>query len=103
MLSWLFETFCGYRTTKIRASLWQRAPSQAPAAGRVNARTGYGESEQLQRGELKESLLLQHMREVALDYQAGIFAGTNDVIETIGGRPPMSLEAFIEKHRKAFE
>jgi hypothetical protein len=23
------------------------------------------------------------------------------VIETIGGRPPMSLEAFIEKHRKA--
>jgi len=25
------------------------------------------------------------------------------VIETIGGRPPMSLEAFIEKHRKAFE
>jgi NAD(P)H dehydrogenase (quinone) len=57
----------------------------------------------LQRGELKESLLLQHMREVALDYQAGMFAGTNDVIETIGGRPPMSLEAFIEKHRKAFE
>jgi NAD(P)H dehydrogenase (quinone) len=39
----------------------------------------------------------------ALDYQAGIFAVTNDVIETIGGRPPMSLEAFIEKHRKAFE
>ena len=57
----------------------------------------------MQRGELKESLLLQHMREVALDYQAGIFAGTNDVIETIGGRPPTSLEAFIEKHRKAFE
>jgi hypothetical protein len=25
------------------------------------------------------------------------------VIETIGGRPPMSLEAFIEKHREAFE
>jgi NAD(P)H dehydrogenase (quinone) len=35
-------------------------------------------------------------------YQAGIFAGTNDVIETIGGRPPMSLEAFIDKHREAF-
>jgi NAD(P)H dehydrogenase (quinone) len=40
---------------------------------------------------------------VALDYQAGIFAVTNDVIETIGGRPPMSLATFIEKHRKAFE
>jgi NAD(P)H dehydrogenase (quinone) len=92
-----------YKQLTMKELLQQRASSQSPAAGRVNARTGYGESEQLQRGELKESLLLQHMREVALDYQAGIFAGTNDVIETIGGRPPMSLEAFIEKHRKAFE
>jgi hypothetical protein len=57
----------------------------------------------LQRGELKESFVLQHVREVAVDHQAGVFAGTNDLIETIGGRPPMSLEAFIEKHRKAFE
>ena len=52
---------------------------------------------------LKESFFLQHIREVPADHQAGIFAGTNDVIETIGGRPPMSLEAFIEKHRKAFD
>ena len=74
-----------------------------PSPGQVNARTGYGEIEQLRRGELKESFLLQHAREVALDHQAGIFAGTNDVIETIGCRPPMSLEVFIEKHRKAFE
>ena len=36
----------------------------------------------------------------ALDHQAGLFAGTNDLIETIGGRPPMTLEAFLEKHRK---
>jgi hypothetical protein len=35
--------------------------------------------------------------------QAGAFAGTNDVIETSGRRPPMTLEAFIGKHRKAFE
>ena len=74
-----------------------------PAPGQVNARTGYGEIEQLQRGELKESFLLQHAREVAADHQNGLFAGTNDLIETIGGRPPMSLETFIEKHRKAFE
>ena len=57
----------------------------------------------MQRGEPKESFPLQHICDVALDYQAGIFAGANDVIETIGGRPPMSLEAIIEKHRKAFE
>ena len=47
--------------------------------------------------------LLQHIRAVAADHQAGLFAGTNNLIETIGGRPPLSLEAFIEKHRKAFE
>ena len=80
-----------------------RASGRSPAPGQVNAPTGYGELEQLQRGELKESFVLQHLREVALDHQAGIFAGTNDAIETIGGRPPMSLEAFIEKHRGAFE
>src|SRR5262249_15151311 len=83
--------------------LQQSRASRSPAPGQVNARTGYGELEQLQRGELKESFLQQHIREVAADHQAGVFAGTNDLIETIGGRPPMSLEAFIEKHRKAFE
>jgi hypothetical protein len=49
------------------------------------------------RGDLKESFFLQYIREVAADHQAGVFAGTNDPIETIGCRPPMSLEAFIEK------
>ena len=93
-----------YKQVTMEELLQRRASSQSPAPpGQVNARTGYGELEQLQRGELKESFVLQHIREVALDHQAGIFAGTNDVIETIGGRPPMSLEAFIEKHRKAFE
>jgi hypothetical protein len=54
----------------------QRASSQSPAPGRVKARTGYGESEQLQRGELKESFLLQHIREVALDRLASSPAPT---------------------------
>ena len=78
-----------YKQLTLKELLQQRASSQSPAPGQVNARTGNGESEQLQPGELKESFLLQHIREVALDYQAGIFAGTNDVIETIGSRPPM--------------
>jgi hypothetical protein len=34
---------------------------------------------------------------VTADHQASIFAGTNDMIETIGGSPPMTLETFIEK------
>ena len=50
----------------------------------------------------ENSLLFQHLREVAIDHQNGIFAGTNDLVEKLGGRPPMTLEAFIEKHRAAF-
>ena len=48
------------------------------------------------------SFLFQHLREVAIDHQNGIFAGTNDLVEKLGGRAPMTLEAFIEKHRAAF-
>src|SRR5262249_592479 len=93
------------RYQQVTVEEWQqiRASGRPPAPGQVNARTGYGEVEQWQRGELKESFVLQHIREVAADHQAGVFAGTNDLIETIGGRRPVSLEAFIEKHRKAFE
>jgi NAD(P)H dehydrogenase (quinone) len=47
--------------------------------------------------------LFQHLREVAIDHQNGIFEGTNDLVEKLGGRPPITLEAFIAKHRKAFE
>jgi hypothetical protein len=36
-------------------------------------------------------------------HQNGIFAGTNDLVEKLAGRPPMTLDAFIEKHRAAFE
>jgi uncharacterized protein YbjT (DUF2867 family) len=93
------------RYKQVTVEEWQRnAASGRPLApGQVSARTMYGELEKLRRGELKESFVLQHIREVAADHQAGVFAGTNDLLETIGGRPPMSLEAFIEKHRKAFE
>jgi NAD(P)H dehydrogenase (quinone) len=49
------------------------------------------------------TFLFQHLREVAIDHQNGVFEGTNDLVEKLGGRPPMTLEAFIAKHRKAFE
>ena len=49
-----------------------------------------------------DSFLIQHLREVAIDHQNGIFAGTNDLVEKIGGRPPTTLEEFINKHRAAF-
>jgi NAD(P)H dehydrogenase (quinone) len=51
----------------------------------------------------ENSFLFQHLKEVAIDHQNGIFEGTNDLVEKLGGRPPMTLEAFITKHRAAFE
>src|SRR6266850_1941659 len=73
---------------------------QKPPAGH-NARTLYGEFESTAepRG---DSFAIQHLREVVIDLQNGIFAGTNDLVEKIGGRPPTTLEEFINKHRAAF-
>lgn len=45
---------------------------------------------------------IQHFCEVAGDYQNGIFAGTNHVIEQVTGQAPQSLEAFLLEHRQAF-
>lgn len=45
----------------------------------------------------------QHIVEVSKDHAAGVFSGTNDVIENITGQPPMSLEEFIKKYRDALE
>ena len=41
----------------------------------------------------------QHLSEIAIDHQEGVFAGTNDLVESIGGKPPMTLDQFVEKHR----
>jgi NAD(P)H dehydrogenase (quinone) len=46
--------------------------------------------------------LAQHLVEVAQNYQDGIFAGTNDVVERITGTPAASVRAFLERHREAF-
>lgn len=46
--------------------------------------------------------LIQHLCEVAQDYQNGVFAGTNDVVEKLTGKPPLSIPAFIAQNRSAF-
>ena len=46
--------------------------------------------------------IIQHFVEVAIDYQNGIFAGTNDVIEKVTGTAPQPLEAFLAANRDAF-
>ena len=45
---------------------------------------------------------LQHLAAVALDFREGLFAGTDDVIETITGAPPMTVRSFVQAHREQF-
>jgi NAD(P)H dehydrogenase (quinone) len=45
----------------------------------------------------------QHVREVAIDYQNGIFAGEDGIIGQVTGQRPMSVETFIEKNRSFYE
>ena len=66
-----------------------------------SARGLYGEFEQKPDGSTGESFLIQDLREVAIDHQNGVFSGTNDVVEKIGGRQPTTLEEFITRHRQA--
>jgi uncharacterized protein YbjT (DUF2867 family) len=46
---------------------------------------------------------IQHFLGVYVDYQNGIFAGTNDVVERLTGRAPMTVQAYVEQNRDAFE
>ena len=46
--------------------------------------------------------LVQHLLHVAVDYQNGIFAGTNDVVERVGGAPPTDVATFVADHRAQF-
>ena len=91
-----------YKQVSIETMLRMMASGgQKPPAGH-NARALYGEFEQAPDRRAGDSFVIQHLREVAIDHQNGVFAGTNDLVETIGGRPGTTLEAFIDKHREAF-
>jgi uncharacterized protein YbjT (DUF2867 family) len=47
-------------------------------------------------------LLIQHFLAIAIDYQNGVFTGSSGAIERVTGQAPMSVEAFVAKHRDAF-
>jgi NAD(P)H dehydrogenase (quinone) len=49
-----------------------------------------------------KTYIMQHLQEVAIDHHNGIFAGTNNYITEIGGRPPMTVEEFVTRNRQAF-
>jgi NAD(P)H dehydrogenase (quinone) len=46
--------------------------------------------------------LIQHLCAVAQDYQDGIFAGTDDVIGRVTGKPPMTVQEFVTAHINLF-
>lgn len=45
---------------------------------------------------------IQHIVSVAKDYQEGIFSGTNNVVEDITGRKPLTVEEFADINRDRF-
>jgi NAD(P)H dehydrogenase (quinone) len=51
----------------------------------------------------RSSHLIQHLSNVALDYQNGIFRGTNNLIEVIGNRTPMTVEEFVIDRKHVFD
>ena len=48
------------------------------------------------------ALLIQHFLAIAIDYQNGVFTGTDGVIERVTGEAPMTVETFVAKHAAMF-
>ena len=46
--------------------------------------------------------LIQHLCAVAQDYEDGIFAGTDDIIGRLTGKPPMMVQEFVAAHIDLF-
>jgi hypothetical protein len=46
--------------------------------------------------------LVQHLAHIAADYRNGLFAGTNDNVERITGRAPMSVSDFVLANLSSF-
>lgn len=51
----------------------------------------------------KIPFLVQHMEGIAEMHRQGMMGGTNDAVEKITGRKPLTVAAFVEKHRAAFK
>ena len=75
------------------------ATAQDPNSTLTIANTLYGAFRTKDPG---DTYIAQHLRNVAIDHDNGIFTGTNDIVEKIGGQPPTSVEAFVTQHKQAF-
>ena len=54
------------------------------------------------RGRGMSAHIIQHLSSVAVDYRNGVFAGTNDVVERVGGAPATTVATFIADHRAVY-
>lgn len=70
-------------------------------AGRSDAIPENSRNRQQRRDHYTDTLW-QHFQEIAKDHQNGVFAGTNDLVQRIGGRSPTSLQEFLQTHRNSF-
>lgn len=51
----------------------------------------------------RTDFFVQHISSVAQDYQDGIFAGENNLVEVITGRKPMTVADYVNANRADFE
>ena len=51
----------------------------------------------------KSPHFIQHISNVAIDYRNGVFQGTNNLIEVIGNRTPLTVEEFVTSRKDAFQ
>jgi hypothetical protein len=51
----------------------------------------------------RTAFFVQHISSVAQDYQDGVFAGENNLVEVIAGRKPMTVADYVEANRAEFE
>ena len=59
---------------------------------------------QAMRGAGRNEFVLQHVSEGgAVDFANGLFTGRNDLVESIGGRKPLTVREYVTRHAAAFE
>jgi NAD(P)H dehydrogenase (quinone) len=67
------------------------------------AQNMYGALENNADGRNVRTFVEQHLREVSIDHDNGIFAGTNDVVRRIGGVPGTTVKEFVLKYKDAYD
>ena len=82
------------------AVLFDALTARRGSVARNDASSAYAESNRPDGS--GESYLGQHLREAATDLENGLFGGTNNIVERITGRAPMTVEEFVLTHQEAF-